>query len=137
MTMEDLKNLAKSRGERAIEVAKVDEERRKKTVYANRAGSFLKISNAIRSSCSQFKKSTFLFSEIVERLSNELMLGRNEFVVRLHLLVQVAPEFITIFPPDDLVDEETLRINLNAPFGAIRQKLQECSAHANELADGP
>ena len=64
MSMEDLKNLAKSRGEQAIETAKIDEENKKKVVYASRVGTFLKICNAIRSTCSQFKKSTFLFSEI-------------------------------------------------------------------------
>ena len=130
--MEDLRNLAKSRGEQAIETAKIDEENKKKVVYASRVGTFLKICNAIRSTCSQFKKSTFLFSEIIDRLSKELMMGRNELIVRLVMIVQVTPEFLTIFPPDELVKEETLRINLNAPYGAIRQKLQECSMRANE-----
>ena len=131
MSMEELQNLAKSRGERAIETIKMDQEKRKKSLYANRAGTFLKICNALRSICAQFRKSTFLISEIQARLSDELMITSNEFVVRLHLIVQVVPEFITIFPPDEVVNESRLRINLNAPYGAIRQKLQECSNNAN------
>ena len=131
MSMEELKNLAKLRGERASEIAKVDKERKKKTIYADRVKTFLRICTAIRSTSSQFKKTIFMLSEIKERLSSELMMGSNEFLVRLHMIVTIVPEFITIFPPDDLVKEETLRINLNAPFGAIREKLQVCSDNAN------
>ena len=43
MSMEELKNLAKLRGERASEIAKVDKERKKKTIYADRVKTFLRI----------------------------------------------------------------------------------------------
>ena len=136
MSMEELKNLAKLRGERASEIAKVDKERKKKTIYADRVKTFLRICTAIRSTSSQFKKTIFMLSEIKERLSSELMMGSNEFLVRLHMIVTIVPVFITIFPPDDLVKEETLRINLNAPFGAIPAAARTCVRSAGTRARG-
>ena len=69
MTIEELQNLAQSRGENALELAKEDEEKKRKVTYASRVSSLLKICNALRSTCSQFKKSIFLLPELNKILS--------------------------------------------------------------------
>lgn len=94
-------------------------------IKLQRLYSLPKVCNALRSFCAQKNKNTFKLNEIRSRLSDELELSKFEVQSRLLLMTDVIPEFVTIFPPDDIVGVEMIRINLYAPYAALQLKLKQ------------
>mmetsp|Transcript_10072 Transcript_10072/g.15258 ORF Transcript_10072/g.15258 Transcript_10072/m.15258 type:complete len:420 (-) Transcript_10072:116-1375(-) len=85
--------------------------------------------DAIRSLALEKNKSIFPLSHVVDILSPS---HRAISVLDcIRCLAHTAPEFLTIFPPDDVVPCDNVRVNLNAPYAALRKKLKEKMTEAS------
>ena len=117
-----LKAFAKQRGENtsADKIARVTAAR-----VANRYSSLPSLCDVLRSLARAERRIANRTSqELVEKLAPDLRISEDELKLRLALLVEHVPEFLSVFPPDDVVDVETVRINLSAPFQQVRRKLE-------------
>ena len=70
-------------------------------------------------------KNKFILGEIRRQISIELHLPLIEVQNLLVLMTELIPEFVTIFPADDLVKSETMLVNLITPFPQLIGKLKE------------
>lgn len=70
-------------------------------------------------------KNKFILGEIRRQLSIELHLPLIEVQNLFSMMTDLVPEFVTIFPADDLVKTETMLVNLITPFPQLIGKLKE------------
>lgn len=128
-SLEVLKILVNEREKNSIESSKKIIIEKKELVKKNRYKSLPVLCDAIRSICISGKKSgrpeRFLWelNTFVLKIAPDLGLHINELIIRFKLLQEIVPEFISILPPDDLVNIWTIRINRDAPFVPLRQKV--------------
>jgi len=96
----------------------------KKAIEMNtRMKSLPSICDALRSLCISSSRNIRPMNELINTLAPDLRLQSKEFHQRLLLLHDVAPEFINILPPDNIVNVTTVRINLDCPYGQVREKI--------------
>mmetsp|Transcript_23023 Transcript_23023/g.23668 ORF Transcript_23023/g.23668 Transcript_23023/m.23668 type:complete len:200 (-) Transcript_23023:30-629(-) len=85
-------------------------------------------------------KTIFSLDEIVKILTSSLRLheskdNKDNYQVTglklVHRLAQEAPEFITIFPADEIILYQTVRMNMNAPIADLKVKLKNLSEIAS------
>jgi len=114
-------NIRKNNDEaNAVEIKKLENEFNRKQLLQ----SIPKVCELLRSLLIGKKKSVFQLSLLISDLSSELKLSNYEVKKRLKELAKIVPEFVTIFPPDDLLPYETLHLNANVPYDNIRQKIK-------------
>ena len=53
----------------------------------------------------------------------------------IQCVAQQMPSFVSVLPPDDLVQEVLVRINLQVPIGQVRQKAKELQLKARTEKD--
>ena len=113
--------------ERGAEIAAIEkrkEAEREVTISKLRLKSMIPLCDAIRSICSLRRgRSTFIYKELLCQLAVELQVPKEEIKIRVNMMAEIVPEFITIFPPDDIVGKETIRVNLYTPYVDLRKKL--------------
>jgi hypothetical protein len=122
-SLEDLRQLAIRRGAKAAEDrrAKLENElivKRKQLVFK-----LPTILDALRSLAVVERKSIYRLDSLLLRLSRELRMKLSHLSESISILKDIAPEFITIFPPDDMISHEMLKINLIAPYSQLKSKV--------------
>jgi hypothetical protein len=94
----------------------------------NRAICLPSLCDAVRAHCLHRNKNIFLVDEFATLMTMTCTLTSlrllNEPSIDLieHLSVTV-PEFISLVPPDDLIDQPFVRVNIDTPYNTLRQKL--------------
>ena len=122
--LEKLKELAKRRGEEQSQNIKSSTKTTLQTIRKGRLLSLPKLCDALRSIAMTEKRSSRPSIELIGKLAPELKLSEDEVRQRLGMVVTHAPEFLSVFPPDALVGVETVKVNLNVPYGLVRNKLE-------------
>jgi len=79
-------------------------------------------------------KNKFLLREIRKQLAVELQYSLPEVQSLLKILTELTPELVTIFPSDDLVNTETLLVNLDAPVSLLMEKFRGFIQQAQNVA---
>lgn len=131
--MENLEIFAKTRGETLLTEKKLND------VFIHVLHvlkSLPDICNILRSHALMTKKSNMSMQDITEKLAIDMNLNLTASALyeRIHVISNVTPEFLYIFPPDDIVKVETLRVNLNANFTEVRKKINEkIQAHQQSI----
>ena len=111
----------KSKDLRAIE----ELEAKVKIESRNRTLSLSSLCDALRSKCLAANRTRIKTSELMQHLTSELSLTKTELLLRLHILADVVPEFLTFVPGDHIVPVSTVQLHLQAPYGAVRKKIVE------------
>jgi hypothetical protein len=130
-SFEVLKILVMEREKHNIDISNQILLEKKEQAKKNRFKSLPVLCDAIRSLCISGKKSgrpdrfVWELNTFVMKIAPDLGLNINELKIRIKLLQEMVPEFISIIPPDDLVKIWTLRINSDAPFVPLRQKVSK------------
>jgi len=79
--------------------------------------------DTLRAYCIETRKSNHIHSTILDTLSHDMKYTKMNLKMKMKLLNEIIPEFITILPCCDDVAYEMLRINMNAPYKDIRKKI--------------
>jgi hypothetical protein len=98
-------------------------EARVKIESRNRILSLPSLCDALRSKCLSANRTHIKTSELVQHLISELSLTKKELLLRLHIIVDVVPEFLTLIPADHIVPVSTVQLHLHVPYGAVRKKV--------------
>lgn len=98
-------------------------EARVKIESKNRILSLPSLCDALRSKCLSANRTHIKTSELVQHLISELSVTKKELLLRLHIIVDVVPEFLTLIPADHIVPVSTVQLHLHVPYGAVRKKV--------------
>ena len=124
---EDLREMARQRG--LAKKAKEEELKEKQEAFEVLSQYKLlpQFSDTLRWTLSSAKKTRMPTASCLKVLSKKI--GRNlTFTERcLHLLAELAPELLTIFPPEDIIPVSMLHVNFEAPYAKVRTKLVSLS----------
>ena len=87
-----------------------------------------RLSDSLRSLALTRNMTCFPLRTVVDTLSGQancqILNNSNHFRQCLQYLVSTVPEFVQIFPPDDVVSYESVRVNLQAPYRSVRAKVK-------------
>jgi hypothetical protein len=68
------------------------------------------------------RSSAMMTHEVLNDLAPSLATSQSELLVRLQIIARELPEFLTLFPADDVVQVPTVQVNLHAPYADVRSK---------------
>jgi hypothetical protein len=83
--------------------------------HSNRSGS--------SSSSSSSSNTQYYYDNILQEISPTFGITNLEMVKRIDMICKILPEYLTIFPEDDIITEPTIKINLNLKYSEIRNKI--------------
>lgn len=137
LTIDEWRDVAEKRGQLAANMAKSELDKVKAVAYAHQIESLPRVCNALRSMCAQIRKTIFSMKELNQKLAQELELTPRDLRIRLDLLAHVLPEFLTIFPPDEYISHESVKVNMDVPYATLKQSLLKLKVnHAPAAAIG-
>lgn len=122
-SLESLRTAAKLHKEKAekalVQRVKDDKEAQEST----RRKSLPQLCHVLRLIALSTNRSTTTISSLMTHLRAKGHEATPSLKVELEFLATIVPEFVTIFPPDDVINESTIRINLATPFTNMIAKL--------------
>ena len=121
--LESIRKLAEKRQKMQQENDDKKNEDKKKIEMNTRLKSLPTLCDTLRSLCRSTNRNIRPLNELINILAPDLRLQPKELYQRFLLLHDIAPEFINILPPDNLVNVTTIRINLDCPYGYLRTKI--------------
>jgi len=125
VSLNDLKQEAIDRGKKsalAMQEMQVAYEKQEHVFLVKRLPT---ICNTLRSYCLIDKIYSVTLSNMISRLSSDFRISKVEVRKSLSLLTTIVPEYLTVFPPDDIVPVATLRINPSSEHPIILNKIQQ------------
>jgi hypothetical protein len=121
--LDSIRQLAEKRQKAQVENDEKKNADNKLLERNTRIKSLPSICDALRSLCISTSRNIRPMKELVNTLASDFRLQPKELHQRLKLLHDVAPEFINILPADNIVNITTVRINLDCPYGQVRDKI--------------
>ena len=140
LSMEDLRELARSR-EHAAQIKSVNLANEKKKAGAeSRLKAILGLCDSLRSlsKAKKHQSCAVLIDDIIRELCSSVDVTRSnkattsesgsygdkaEIMTRLKIISREVPEFLTITAPDDVISDYTLTVQLKANYPEVRQKI--------------
>ena len=131
--MEQLRQMAIDR-ENSTKIRETEmKEEKKKASAIVLLSSLTSLCDTLRSlAVSRNRRSVFITSELLKELAPSLRVSESDLKVRICMVCEEIPEFLTLLPPDNRVSIDTLRVNLHCDYAQARKKC--ASFVAKELA---
>ena len=124
-SLDSLRNAAKLYKEKA-EKASVQRVKEDKEAQENtRRKSLPQLCHVLRLIALSTNRSTMTISSLLTHLRAKGHDATPALKVELDFLAATVPEFVTIFPPDDVINESTIRINLTTKFTNMIARLSK------------
>ena len=123
--MEQLRLLAAERGRKHAEQSASTAAAKALTERKGQLKSLPAIADSLRSIVRLRNRMSHPLQDILSSLAPQLRFSKQALLSRLVLLTDAAPEFLSLFPANDIVPVATLKINMDAPYGAVRSKLSK------------
>jgi hypothetical protein len=128
-TLDVLKEQAVQRGAEAAALSRAAEAAHRRGARLSLLAAMPRLCDSLRSLALTRNLTCFPMAALLATLSEQAALGAQHGSPRhllcgLHTLAGLAPEFIQVFPPDDVLGYESARVNLLAPYGAVRAKVK-------------
>ena len=89
----------------------------------DRLKSLPKLCDMLRVLFSRRRKTTAPFRELIRTLAAETGVDVEEQRTRLNLICEIIPDFLSIFPPDDVVPEEFVKMNIHCKYDFCMDRL--------------
>ena len=137
--LESLRQEIIHKSEIQIERAKYEESVQEQINHLSIAILLPSVVDTLRTLSHSKSRTIFSFDEIVKILTTSLRLQDRKDIKEnqmigvqlIHRLAHEIPEFITIFPIDEVISYSTIRLNLSAPIVEIKTKLRGLSEVAS------
>lgn len=121
-TLEALRERAKQRGNKLLEVEAVDKHKRQQ-IENNRLLALLpSMTDTIRSLCLRKNRTKMVKKDLCDDVACAMHLKRYDVNKCLDLIYQCVPEFITIFPEDSELPS-TVKVNTSVSYKETRAKV--------------
>lgn len=127
-----LRNLAKYREMEMNKKLSMETDQSQLSTAIKRYRSLERLALLLRSLSRQERRLHRSLDEFVRKYSIESRVSPEELRSRLYLLYTVCPEYINISPPNDVVDMETIRINLDCSMAVVQQKIAAAEESARK-----
>jgi hypothetical protein len=121
--LNQLRQLATARGKIASEMTQQQEKQKQVNTEICRLNSLGSLCDVLKSNAMITKRTSFPLREVVQRLSQEMLLTEMELLARIKLLFELVPEFVKINTPNQVVPMATLKLNFDCVYEDIREKL--------------
>lgn len=124
-TLDELRNMAIAKG--ALLKSMEEKVRREQETRdeCSRLRMLPRICDSLRALFVLNRRTTIIANECYNKLAMELRRNILDVEKMVHTLACIAPEFVTIFPADDTIPVCTLRINKEAPYRDVRNKVMQ------------
>ena len=73
--------------------------------------------DVLRSKCLEANRTRIKTSELMQHLVSELSLTKEELLLRLHVLADVVPDFLSLVPAGRIVPVSAVQLSLQALWG--------------------
>lgn len=137
VSLEDLKQQAVSRGTDSKKRQQEEKSIKDRLYQLSALEALPRLADALRSLAVTRNKSTFSLREAVEVLSEQAVVaeykhqsGKQKLWSRVYILAREAPEFAQILPPDDIIQSESIRINMYTSYKIVRDKIKSIAEAA-------
>jgi hypothetical protein len=102
-------------------------------VSVNRLQSLQSLCDVIRANClasngcNSLKafgsRTSFPLREMTKQLAVDMRTPESELLIRIKLLAEIVPHFVTLIAPDAIVHVTTIKLNMDAIYQDVRQRL--------------
>jgi hypothetical protein len=121
--LEGLRQLAFQRESQRENKEQMARQAHEQTVQAQRLQSLVDMCDALRSKYVAARKTSMKASDLLNQIAKELYISKAEALIRLKLLCQRSPEFVSIMSPDSIVPFTTVRLNFDINYVTFRKKV--------------
>lgn len=131
-SLDDLKDTILRKRAREEEEKEADLSNRLARKRIQERIALVSLCDAFRNLCVTTCKYNFPWSTVCDTFMRQLRISREDLLRRTQLLQSVVPEYISINPPNDIMETEWIRINEHAPYTQVRKKVHSVAEAARE-----